>query len=193
MSAGNHAQGVAYHAGRLAIPATIVMPLTTPFNKIKHTRDFGAEVILEGRDLTEANDAARALAAARGLTFIHPYDDARVIAGQGTAGLEMLEDVPELDSAGGAGGRRRTDLRRRRRGKSDKAGDRNLWRPDRALSGDGAGAPRCGAVSRAPPAQTIAEGIAVKQPGAAHHGHRHGRWWRTSFWCARRRSNTPWR
>ena len=62
MSAGNHAQGVAYHAGRLGIPATIVMPLTTPFNKVKHTRDFGAEVILEGRDLIEANAAARALA-----------------------------------------------------------------------------------------------------------------------------------
>src|ERR1700755_855024 len=84
MSAGNHAQGVAYHAGRLGIPATIVMPLSTPFNKIKHTRDFGAEVIVEGRDLNEANQAARAIAAERNLTFIHPYDDAKVIAGQGT-------------------------------------------------------------------------------------------------------------
>ena len=63
MSAGNHAQGVAYHAGRLGIPATIVMPLSTPFTKVKHTRDFGAEVILEGRDLAEANAAARAIAA----------------------------------------------------------------------------------------------------------------------------------
>src|ERR1700690_355837 len=77
MSAGNHAQGVAYHAGRLGIPATIVMPLTTPFTKVKHTRDFGAEVILEGRDLAEANAVARALAAKRNLTFIHPYDDAK--------------------------------------------------------------------------------------------------------------------
>src|ERR1700744_4022099 len=75
MSAGNHAQGVAYHAGRLAIPAVIVMPLSTPFNKVKHTRDFGAEVILHGKDLTEANAKARSIAAERNLTFIHPYDD----------------------------------------------------------------------------------------------------------------------
>ena len=98
MSAGNHAQGVAYHAGRLGIPAVIVMPLSTPFNKVKHTRDFGAEVILEGQDLTEANAVARALAAERHLTFIHPYDDARVIAGAGTTALEMLTDVPQLDT-----------------------------------------------------------------------------------------------
>jgi len=98
MSAGNHAQGVAYHAGRLGIPATIVMPVTTPFNKIKHTEDFGAAVIQEGRDLAEADRAARAIAAAEGLTFIHPYDDPLVIAGQGTVALEMLEDVPGLDA-----------------------------------------------------------------------------------------------
>jgi len=98
MSAGNHAQGVAYHAGRLGVPAVIVMPVYTPFNKVKHTRDFGAEVILQGTDLAAANTAARALAAERGLTFIHPYDDAKVIAGQGTIGLEMLEDVPHLDT-----------------------------------------------------------------------------------------------
>ncbi|HEX2758996.1 MAG TPA: pyridoxal-phosphate dependent enzyme, partial [Rhizomicrobium sp.] len=78
MSAGNHAQGVAYHAGRLGIPATIVMPTFTPFNKVKHTRDFGAEVILKGRDLAEARAAALKLTEERGLTFIHPYDDARV-------------------------------------------------------------------------------------------------------------------
>src|SRR5215469_3617352 len=75
MSAGNHAQGVAYHAGRLGIPATIVMPEGTPQNKIKHTRNFGATVILQGRDLKETDAAARALAAQDGLTFIHPYDD----------------------------------------------------------------------------------------------------------------------
>jgi threonine dehydratase len=98
MSAGNHAQGVAYHAGRLGIPATIVMPLATPFTKVKHTRDFGARVILEGEDLNAANAAARAIAGAEGLAFIHPYDDARVIAGQGTVALEMLEDVPDLDA-----------------------------------------------------------------------------------------------
>ena len=97
MSAGNHAQGVAYHAGRLGIPATIVMPLATPFTKVKHTRDFGARVIQKGEDLIAANAAARAIAEDEGLTFIHPYDDAKVIAGQGTAALEMLEDVPDLD------------------------------------------------------------------------------------------------
>ncbi|HVZ27641.1 MAG TPA: threonine ammonia-lyase, partial [Rhizomicrobium sp.] len=98
MSAGNHAQGVAYHAGRLGIPATIVMPTFTPFNKVKHTRDFGAEVILSGRDLSEAREAALKLTEERGLTFIHPYDDPRVIAGQGTLALEMLEDAPHLEA-----------------------------------------------------------------------------------------------
>src|ERR1700733_8194480 len=98
MSAGNHAQGVAYHAGRLGIPATIVMPMSAPFVKVKHTRDFGARVIQDGQDLRKANDVARVIAEAQGLTFIHPYDDIKVIAGQGTLGLEMLEDVPQLDT-----------------------------------------------------------------------------------------------
>jgi threonine dehydratase len=98
MSAGNHAQGVAYHAGRLGIPATIVMPVTTPFNKIKHTRDFGATVLQEGCDLRESNALARRIADEQGLTFIHPYDDPLVIAGQGTVALEMLEDVPQLEA-----------------------------------------------------------------------------------------------
>jgi threonine dehydratase len=96
MSAGNHAQGVAYHAGRLGIPATIVMPVTTPFNKIKHTRDFGATVVVHGNDLIAADAEARRLAAEGGLTFIHPFDDPLVIAGQGTLAMEMLEDVPQL-------------------------------------------------------------------------------------------------
>jgi threonine dehydratase len=98
MSAGNHAQGVAYHAGRLNIPATIVMPVTTPFNKVKHTRDFGATVILHGASLVDADAEARRIAREQGLTFIHPYDDPLVIAGQGTCALEMLEDVPQLDA-----------------------------------------------------------------------------------------------
>src|SRR3984957_8432153 len=91
MSAGNHAQGVAYHAGLLGIPATIVMPVTTPFTKVKHTRDFGATVVMDGRDLKEANKAARIIAEREDLTFIHPYDDPLIVAGQGTVGLEMLE------------------------------------------------------------------------------------------------------
>jgi threonine dehydratase len=98
MSAGNHAQGVAYHAARLGIPATIVMPKTTPFTKVKHTRGHGAEVILHGDTLQEASDHAQALRASHGLTFIHPFDDPFVIAGQGTVALEMLEDVPDLDT-----------------------------------------------------------------------------------------------
>jgi threonine dehydratase len=98
MSAGNHAQGVAYHAGRLGIPATIVMPAFTPFVKVKHTRDFGARVVLQGDTLAEAAAHAHALAEQHDLVFVHPYDDAAVIAGQGTIGLEMLEDMPELDS-----------------------------------------------------------------------------------------------
>src|SRR6185369_12249402 len=98
MSAGNHAQGVAYHAGRLGIPATIVMPVTTPFNKVKHTRDFGATVIQYGTDLGESDAEARRIAQEQGLTFIHPYDDPLVIAGQGTCALEMLEDAPQLDA-----------------------------------------------------------------------------------------------
>lgn len=97
MSAGNHAQGVAYHAGRLGIPTTIVMPVGTPFNKVKHTKDFGARVLLEGTTLTDSFAHARAIADAEGLTFIHPYDDPKVIAGQGTVAFELLEDAPALD------------------------------------------------------------------------------------------------
>jgi len=98
MSAGNHAHGVAYHAGRLGIPATIVMPEGTPFNKIKHTKDFGARVVIEGAALSESYARAQSIAAKEGLTFIHPYDDAAVIAGQGTVALELLEDAPSLDA-----------------------------------------------------------------------------------------------
>ncbi len=97
MSAGNHAQGVAYHAARLGIPATIVMPKGTPFVKIRKTRDYGATVLLEGDDFTAASVAGERIARERGLTLVHPYNDEEVIAGQGTAGLEMMEDAPNLD------------------------------------------------------------------------------------------------
>jgi threonine dehydratase len=97
MSAGNHAQAVAYHAARLAIPATIVMPVTTPIVKTEATRAHGAEIVLDGETLVEAQARAETIARERGLTFVHPYDDPRVIAGQGTIALEMLDDVPELD------------------------------------------------------------------------------------------------
>jgi threonine dehydratase len=98
MSAGNHAQAVAYHAARLTIPATIVMPLTTPFVKVEATQAHGAEVVLEGESVAEAQIRAETIARERGLTLVHPYDDALVIAGQGTIALEMLEDAPELDA-----------------------------------------------------------------------------------------------
>jgi threonine dehydratase len=98
MSAGNHAQAVAYHARRLGIPATIVMPITTPFVKVKATEMLGAQVVLSGETLLEAQLQAETLAAERKLVWVHPYDDARIIAGQGTIALEMLEAVPELDT-----------------------------------------------------------------------------------------------
>src|SRR5580704_11921189 len=97
MSAGNHAQAVAYHARRLGIGATIVMPETTPFVKVEATRAHGAEVVLEGEGVSEAQARAETIARERGLSFVHPYDDARIIAGQGTIALEMLEEVPDLD------------------------------------------------------------------------------------------------
>jgi threonine dehydratase len=97
ISAGNHAQAVAYHARRLAIPASIVMPVTTPFVKVKATEMLGAEVVLSGETLLEAQHRADALAAERNLVWVHPYDDRRIIAGQGTIALEMLEEVPDLD------------------------------------------------------------------------------------------------
>jgi threonine dehydratase len=98
MSAGNHAQGVAYHARRLGIPATIVMPAGTPFTKIDRTEALGARVVLKGQSLTDARRAADTLARERGFVFVHPYDDPAVIAGQGTVALEMLADCPDLDT-----------------------------------------------------------------------------------------------
>ncbi len=97
MSAGNHAQGVAYHARLLGAPATIVMPRGTPLTKIARTRDHGARVIVEGAGLAEASTIATRITAEEGLTFIHPYDDPAVIAGQGTVALEMIEAIPDLD------------------------------------------------------------------------------------------------
>jgi len=97
MSAGNHAQGVAYHSGRLGIPATIVMPEGTPFIKVEHTANFGAKVILHGKVLAESQAQAQRLAQEEGYVFVPPYDDPHVIAGQGTIALEMLAAAPDLD------------------------------------------------------------------------------------------------
>ena len=97
MSAGNHAQGVAYHAERLGIAATIVMPKPTPFVKVSRTRHHKARVLLEGETLAEAGAFAQEVAATENLIFVHPYNDPKVIAGQGTVGLEMLQDKADLD------------------------------------------------------------------------------------------------
>ncbi len=96
-SAGNHAQGLAYHGGRLGIPVTIVMPVTTPIVKVQQTRSHGAEVVLVGDDFDTAYAHARQLEGERNLTFVHPFDDLDIMAGQGTVAIEMLEDAPDLD------------------------------------------------------------------------------------------------
>jgi threonine dehydratase len=96
-SAGNHSQGLAYHAARLGIPVTIVMPRTTPFMKVRQTRAFGAEVVLDGEGFDDASAHAVALCAERDLVYVHPFNDLEVMAGQGTVALEMLEDVPGLE------------------------------------------------------------------------------------------------
>src|SRR3989440_1738961 len=97
MSAGNHAQAVAYHAARLGIPAVIVMPKGSPNTKIKNTQVHGAKVELEGESLADAAAHAHALAKRDNLVFVHPYEDPLIMAGQGTVGLEMLQAVPDLD------------------------------------------------------------------------------------------------
>lgn len=162
MSAGNHAQAVAHHASRLGIRSTIVMPLYTPNVKVEHTQRLGAEVVLHGDDLNAASDHAFALARERGLTFVHPYDDPTVIAGQGTVALEMLEDHPDLEAlvipVGGGGLAAGCALVA-----GDIAGDVAVYgvEPERFPSMKQALAGEPIACGR----DTIAEGIAVKRPG----------------------------
>ncbi len=96
-SAGNHGQGLAYHGERLGVPVTIVMPRGTPYVKVQQTREFGAMVIIEGENFDQAHEHAVAVGAERNLTFVHPFDDFDVIAGQGTIAMEMLEDAPDLE------------------------------------------------------------------------------------------------
>ena len=163
MSAGNHAQGVAYHAPRLGIPATIVMPEGTPFIKIDRTEAFGATVVLKGDGLVAAREAAEALARERGLVPVHPYDDPAVIAGQGTIALELLADRPDLDTLVvpiGGGGLI-----------SGIAVAAKALQPDIEISAcSRRSTPRCtgccAARTPGPPAAaaTLAEGIAVKEP-----------------------------
>ncbi len=163
MSAGNHAQGVAYHAGRLGIPATIVMPEFTPFTKVKHTKDFGARVILDGETLSEAFARAQEITKAEGLTFVHPYDDPAVIAGQGTVALEMLADAEEpLDTLvvpiGGGGLISGVSIAAKAINPSIQIyGVQTRAYPSMYDLYKSANLPSAG--------QTIAEGIAVKDPG----------------------------
>ena len=162
MSAGNHAQAVAYHAARLGIHATIVMPRHTPNLKVRNTRDFGAEVHLEGNGVDEAGAYAQRLAAERHLVFVHPYDDPRVIAGQGTIAPEMLEAVPDLDCLVipiGGGGLISGNAVAAKALKPDieviGVQTRRFPAMQQALAGEEV---HCGLA-------TLAEGIAVKQPG----------------------------
>ena len=162
MSAGNHAQGVAYHAQRLGVPATIVMPQGTPFNKIERTAAYGARVLLRGSSLTEARQAAYEAAAAEQLVFVHPYDDRHVIAGQGTIALEMLADHPELDvliaPIGGGGMIGGLAIAAKALKPTIKiVGVQTETFPSMHHALKGLPAPT--------PGQTLAEGIAVKEPG----------------------------
>ncbi len=146
---GNHAQAVARHATRLGIEATIVMPAHTPFVKVQRTEVLGARVVLHGADLAEATAEAERLAA-EGRTFVHPYDDPAVIAGQGTVALELLEDHPELDALDGAHRRRRAPGRDGGGRAGAAARDHDRRRPERPVGIDG------GRHHRAPPSRSAA-------------------------------------
>lgn len=164
MSAGNHAQALAYHGQRLGIPTCIVMPRPTPNTKVEQTRVFGAEIHLEGSGFDETREYTRQLAGKRGLVLVHPYDDPRVMAGQGTVGLEMLEQQPALEAVVvpvGGGGLI-----------SGVAVALKSQRPDIRVVGvqmerfNAAAAAFRGEPARVAKPATVAEGIAVKSPGS---------------------------
>jgi len=168
-SAGNHSQGLAYHAARLGIPVTIVMPRSTPFVKVQQTRAFGAEVVIDGDGYDEASAVARQLCDDRDLVFIHPFNDLDVIAGQGTVALEMLEDAPDLEILPipiGGGGLIAGMATAAKHVKSDirVVGLEPAMYPSftARMRGVNAGVSTGGA--------TIAEGIAVKQVGDISYG-----------------------
>jgi len=162
-SAGNHAQGLAYHANRLGVPSTIVMPRNTPTVKVTQTEGHGAHVILHGDTFDAAYAHARELEAAAGYTFVHPFDDPRVIAGAGTVALEMLEDVPAIDTLvvpiGGGGLISGMGVVARASG-----------RPIEVVGVEAELFPsmynRVRGTTRPCAGDTLAEGIAVKEPGA---------------------------
>ncbi|MDA7981114.1 MAG: threonine ammonia-lyase [Alphaproteobacteria bacterium] len=162
MSAGNHAQGVAYHARRLGVPAKIVMPSFAPFSKVERTRSYGAEVILEGDTLDASAVRAREIVSEEGRTFIHPYDDDHIIAGQGSIGLEIMEDCPDVDAVivpiggGGVISGTATAVQSLRPGVEVYGVESDRYPSmSRAIAGE---APSFGEA-------TIADGIAVKVPG----------------------------
>ncbi len=164
-SAGNHAQAVAYHASRLGIPATIVMPLRTPLIKVQNTRDFGGNVVLEGDNFDAAYKHARDLEEERQLTFVHPFDDEAVIAGQGTLALELHEQRPDLEVVvvpiGGGGII-----------SGIAAAYKELQPSIRIIGVEARAVPSmtesvaAGERVSVPPGHTLADGIAVKRPGA---------------------------
>ena len=162
MSAGNHAQAVAFHARAMGIPAVIVMPAQTPFAKVSRTRSFGADVVLKGRNLNECEGLVGKLIEERGLSLIHPYDNELVMTGQGTAGLEMLEEADDIDTlvvpigGGGLIGGIATIAREIRPNLRIYGVQTELY-PTMKLAVDGKEIV-CGG-------ETLAEGIAVKKPG----------------------------
>src|SRR5947209_2343532 len=161
-SAGNHAQAVAYHARRLGIPATIVMPEPTPTVKVTQTKGFGANVVLHGDMFDDAYAKARELALEKGYVFVHPFDDAKVIAGAGTVALEMLEDAPDLDAIvvpiGGGGLMSGVSIAARAiKPDIELIGVEAELYPSMKCAIEGCHMPLGG--------DTLAEGIAVKQPG----------------------------
>lgn len=163
-SAGNHAQGVAHHAHRLGLPATIVMPLNTPFAKVERTEGHGAQVVLWGESLAECAEHAQDLAKKNGLVFVHPYDDELIVAGQGTVAREMLEDAPQLDTLvipiGGGG---------LCAGMATWAKHINPAIRIYGVQTEGCPSMRAALRGEAPPkfhTHTLADGIAVKGPGA---------------------------
>jgi len=161
-SAGNHAQGLAYHGARLGIPVTIVMPKPTPTVKVSQTEGHGATVILTGERYDDAYETAVQIAEERGLTFVHPFDDPQIIAGQGTVALEMLADVPEIDTLvipiGGGGLISGCATVARAQGRPiEVVGVQAELYPSMYA--------RMKGVELACEGDTLAEGIAVKQPG----------------------------
>jgi threonine dehydratase len=164
-SAGNHGLAVAFHAARLGIPATIVMPEYAPLIKVTNARRYGAEVVLHGSNFEEAYERARALEAERGLVFVHPFDDPRVVAGQGTLGLEVLEQLPEVEAlivpVGGGGLIGGVALAvKAARPDVQVIGVQSAALPAMSRSLD------AGERVRVDAAPTIADGIAVRQVGA---------------------------